>query len=205
VTQDLAPAIAPMSRRIREASLSFVEGTPMILDPRGLAETEGLLERLLKLNNAHAVKLSYLDAHRLTDLIARAFLALAVADGEALLIALDQAADYDRPNFLWFRARFQSFVYVDRVVVSPDARGRGYARQLYEALFEQARAAGHDWIVCEINVDPPNPGSDGFHQALGFVEVGVGVIHGGAKSVRYMSRDLDRRSSPAPSPRTTRR
>jgi predicted GNAT superfamily acetyltransferase len=162
----------------------------LVLDANRLASTPGLLEALLDLNNAHAVALSYLEPGRLADLIGRAFLALAHEDGRALLISFNQSADYDSPNFLWFRGRFERFVYVDRVVVSPAVRGRGFARRLYEDLFQWARAAGHDRIVCEINSDPPNPASDAFHEGLGFMEVGAGVIHGGAKSVRYMSRQL---------------
>jgi len=54
----------------------------------------------------------------MADLIGRAFLAMAMKSGCALLISFDQAADYDSPNFLWFRARFDRFVDVDRVVVS---------------------------------------------------------------------------------------
>ncbi len=163
---------------------------PLVLNAGMVAETPGLFERLLALNNAHAVELSHLEPDRLADLIGRAFVALAQEDGQALLISFDQAADYDSPNFQWFRGRFDRFGYVDRVVVSPAARGRGYARLFYEDLFQRARAAGHERIVCEINSEPPNPASDAFHEALGFVEVGAGVIYGGAKSVRYMSRRL---------------
>jgi len=164
--------------------------TPQTRDSRLLIEKPSLIERLLALNNAHAVELSHLTPGRMTDLIGQAFLAAAPQDGCALLISFDQAAEYDSPNFHWFRARYDRFVYVDRVVVSPAARGRGYARRLYEALFARARTAGHDRIVCEINTDPPNLASDAFHEGLGFVQVGTGVIHGGLKSVRYMSRPL---------------
>jgi len=106
-------------------------------------------------------------------------------------LAFDEGADYDSENFLWFRARYERFVYVDRVVVSPAARGRGLARLLYENLFDRAAAAGYARIVCEVNVDPPNPASDAFHAKLGFAEVGQASIAGGAKAVRYFAHDLD--------------
>ena len=105
-------------------------------------------------------------------------------------MAFDQGADYDSPNYLWFRARHSRFVYVDRIVVDPAMRKRGLAQLLYADLFRCAAGAGHDRIVCEVNSDPPNPGSDAFHEALGFVEVGHAAIHGGAKTVRYLSRSL---------------
>ena len=75
----------------------------------------------------------------------------------------------------------------DRILVAPSARGRGCARQLYHDLFEYAAQAGHDRIVCEVNKTPPNPASDAFHAALGFVEVGNASVHGGSRTVRYLS------------------
>ncbi len=148
------------------------------------------LAHLLALNNAHATELSWLEPARLAQLIDRAFFVHALGDAEAFLLAFDQAADYDSPNFLWFRDRYPRFVYVDRIVVAPAARGRGHARRLYDALFEAARHAGHERIVCEVNTEPPNPASDAFHAALGFVEIGAAAIHGGAKRVRYLERRL---------------
>lgn len=148
------------------------------------------LARFLALNNAHATELSWLEPERLAQLIDRAFLVRTLGDTDALLLAFDQAADYDSPNFLWFRDCYPRFVYVDRIVVAPAARGRGYARRLYDELFETARRAGHERIVCEVNTQPPNPASDAFHAALGFVEIGAAAIHGGAKRVRYLERRL---------------
>jgi predicted GNAT superfamily acetyltransferase len=150
------------------------------------------LARLLALNNAHAAELSWLAPERLAQLIDRAFLARAFADAEAFLLAFDQDTDYDSPNFLWFRARYNRFVYIDRIVVAPGARGRGHARRLYDDLFEKAKGAGHERVVCEVNTQPPNPGSDAFHAALGFLEVGTASIHDGAKTVRYLERRMTR-------------
>jgi predicted GNAT superfamily acetyltransferase len=144
--------------------------------------------RVLALNNEHAEELSWLDAGRLAELIGRAFLARRIGSVDAFLLAFDQDADYDSPNFLWFRTRYPRFVYVDRIVVARSARGRGHARRLYDDLFQHARHASHQRIVCEVNRDPPNPASDAFHAALGFSEVGLAAIHGGSKTVRYLAR-----------------
>ncbi|TIR91927.1 MAG: GNAT family N-acetyltransferase, partial [Mesorhizobium sp.] len=107
------------------------------------------------------------------------------------IMCFDQDASYESPNFLWFRERYSRFVYVDRVVVAAEARGRGHARRLYEDLFEHVRRACHTIVTCEVNADPPNPTSDAFHAALGFGEVGDAVIHGGRKSVRYYAKPID--------------
>src|SRR5882757_5499842 len=129
-----------------------------------------LRESLLALNNDHARELSWLEPQRLEYLVSEAFLARRIGNVDAFLLAFDQDARYDSPNFMWFRARYPRFVYVDRIVVAPSARGRGCARRLYADLFEHAVRAGHDRVVCEINMNPPNPASDAFHAALGFVE-----------------------------------
>lgn len=149
------------------------------------------LDLVLALNEAHAVETSRLTPERLAALWAMAFRAEAIADGrtcDAFLIALDQDAAYDSPNFRWFQARYPRFVYVDRIVTAQAARGRGLAKALYDDLFAQAREAGHERICCEVNVDPPNPGSDAFHAAIGFAEVGRASLPG--KTVRYLARDL---------------
>ena len=59
---------------------------------------------LLALNNAHAMELSWLEPDKLRHLVAQAFLAKRIGEADAFLLAFDQAADYDSPNFLWFRA-----------------------------------------------------------------------------------------------------
>jgi uncharacterized protein len=145
---------------------------------------------LLALNNAHAQELSWLEPERLQHLVCESFYARRIGDLDAFLIAFDQDARYDSPNFLWFRQRYPRFVYIDRIVTAASARGRGYAQQLYFDLFEQAARASHERVACEINLSPPNPGSDAFHAALGFAEVGSAAIHGGAKTVRYLARAL---------------
>jgi predicted GNAT superfamily acetyltransferase len=136
------------------------------------------------------VELSWLDAARLRHLLGQAFHVRRAGNVAAFLMAFDQDADYDSPNYLWFRERYPRFIYVDRIVVAPAMRKRGLANRLYEDLFRVAKDAGHDRVVCEVNSDPPNPASDAFHAALGFVEAGHASIHGGTKTVRCLARPL---------------
>jgi hypothetical protein len=164
--------------------------TPSNLTAVEVAPGTSLGAAVLALNNAHAKELSWLEPARLQHLVAHAFLARRIGALDAFLLAFDQDAPYDNPNFLWFRERFPRFVYVDRIVVATHARGRGLARVLYRDLFEQVAEAGQQRVVCEVNTRPPNPASDAFHAALGFAEVGHASIHGGAKDVRYLVCDL---------------
>jgi len=146
---------------------------------------------VLALNNAHAAETSALTPESLTALRAMAFLAVGVDRGAAaFLISLDETAAYDNPNFAWFRARFERFVYIDRVITAPHARGRGLARTLYHQLFAQATAAGHTRVVTEVNAEPANPVSDAFHASLQFElldRVAVPVQH---KVVSYLVKRL---------------
>ncbi|WP_428377172.1 GNAT family N-acetyltransferase [Lichenicoccus sp.] len=145
---------------------------------------------LLALNNAHAAELSALEGAEFGRLVRQAFHFTRIGEADAFLLAFDQDADYRSPNFLWFRQRHARFVYVDRVVVAGPARRSGLARLLYADLFARAVAAGHDRVVCEVNIEPPNPGSASLHARLGFVAIGRAEIHAGRKTVCYLERGL---------------
>ena len=136
---------------------------------------------LLTLNNAHARETSFLTPEKWRPLINGAFAATCISGPAALLIAFDQDADYDSPNFKWFCARLSRFVYVDRIIVAAGHRGGGLAKFMYRDLFRRMRDAGHERVVCEVNVSPPNPGSDAFHEKMGFSEMGRAVLPGGGR------------------------
>lgn len=148
-----------------------------------------VLDAVLRLNRRHERELSGLDGRRLDALIGEAFHATVIGEGAAFLLALDQDAAYDSRNYQWFRWRYPRFVYIDRVAVAAVVRGKGLASQLYRELFEIAGASGHSIVACEVNVDPPNPASDAFHEAHGFKEVGRAALATG-KTVRYLVRRL---------------
>jgi predicted GNAT superfamily acetyltransferase len=140
---------------------------------------------VLALNNAHAKEVNALTADQLTALVALAVPALVDDAGPAFLIALDERTPAHGPNHGWFLARESAFVYIDRVVVSPEARGRGCARRLYEQLAVHAQGRP---LCCEVNLQPPNPGSLAFHERLGFVGCGEATDPRNGKQVRYLIR-----------------
>src|SRR5882762_5024804 len=150
---------------------------------------------LLALNNAHSIELSPLTLSELDQIIRASFFSASIDDSDALLISFDQSFPFEHENLNRLRAYFaktsdQRFVYVDRVVVSSAARGKGYARALYTELFQRAKSAGHTRIVCEVNFVPPNPVSDAFHACLGFHEIGRAALLNSSKTVRYLLRPL---------------
>jgi uncharacterized protein len=154
-------------------------------------DDRGLLDKVavLTLNNAHARETSALNETSLVELLEMAFYARGIDRGAtAFLIALEQNAPYQNPNFSWFKQSRESFVYVDRIIVAATARGRGVARILYDDLVVEAQQAGQDRVVCEVNIKPPNPASEAFQLKMGFTEVGQAAIHGGTKTVRYFEK-----------------
>ncbi|MDJ0378202.1 GNAT family N-acetyltransferase [Cryobacterium sp. PH31-L1] len=136
------------------------------------------LPRLLALNNEAVPAVNELDADALTSLALHSHLAFAVVDDDDVATVLGFAilfvagAEYQSENYRWFSARSTDFLYVDRIVVADGYRGQGLGQVLYDAIFGAARRLELAEVLCEVNLEPRNPGSLAFHDRLGFVEVG---------------------------------
>lgn len=118
-------------------------------------------------------------------------LAVAEANNEVVGFMLSHLpeANYDSLNFLWFKKRYDSFVYVDRVVVDAAARGLGIGTALYEDVADFARGRA-PVVACEVNTRPPNEPSMAFHQGLGFSCVGEQDTEGGKKRVALLAKNV---------------
>jgi predicted GNAT superfamily acetyltransferase len=136
------------------------------------------LSQLVELNNHNVPAVSPTDLDGMAALLAESDTTVAVVDEADPAVVLGFAllfragADYASENYRWFEARSSDFFYVDRIVVADDAQNVGVGRALYAAIFEAARDRGLAEVTCEVNVEPPNPGSMRFHGRLGFAEVG---------------------------------
>jgi uncharacterized protein len=149
-----------------------------------------LFIKLLALNNDNAQELVFETEANFARLLGIASFVRAEPDGLAMLVGFDQRSDYPSPNFQWFKNLYKRFNYIDRIVVSQPARGRGLARSLYSSFEQNAHENQLERLVCEINCDPPNPASDSFHQALGFKPVGEQRLEAKSKTVRYWAKEL---------------
>lgn len=152
---------------------------------------------LLALNNASVPHVNELDPARLDALLEQAEVALAALVDHHLagaLVALGPGADYPSANYRWFSERYEDFLYVDRVMVDPARRGGGVGRRLYAALADLARA-DCPCLLCEVNEEPPNPGSMSFHEKQGFEPVGRLDHPDSGKRVVLLRRNL-REDSP---------
>ena len=146
--------------------------------------------QLLALNLASVAELSELDERRLEFILSLAHRSLAVesaGDVVAFALAIAPGAPYDSANYRWFGARFERFLYLDRVVVAGPLRRRGVGTQLYDAM--EAAAGRFDRMVCDVNVLPPNEVSLAFHAARGYREIGR-LVHGPEKAVALLSKEL---------------
>lgn len=149
--------------------------------------TDRLLEPLRPSDVADVVAVNERHQHLTAPLTAEGLLRLAavgtveVARVEGrfagFVVTMDGDADHDSGNLAWFAARYDRFVYLDRVVVHEDFRRRGLAGRVYDEL--EARAARRvPLLALEVNTDPPNEPSLAFHAGRGFERAGERTFDG---------------------------
>jgi predicted GNAT superfamily acetyltransferase len=87
------------------------------------------------------------------------------------LIAMNRDAEYDSSNFAWFKARYDAFVYVDRIVIAKGQRSAGIGRLFYADVhsFAEVRAPA---LVAEVFIEQGTHPALLFHGSFGFHEVG---------------------------------
>ena len=183
----------------REGNREREEAEPTVSDIVLRDATAADLADVLALNRAHLPHVGALSPAGLRQLHERAIhFRLAEAAGALVgfLIALDPPAEYGSPNFLWFKARYERFVYIDRVAVVAERRRHGVGRRLYEDLERFAGARGFDLLTCEYNLRPPNDDSARFHGRLGFAEAGRQDTERGQKTVSLQIKILRGSRSP---------
>ncbi|WP_043110032.1 GNAT family N-acetyltransferase [Paraoerskovia marina] len=160
--------------------------------------TEADVAALVELNNAAYPAVPTMSAEEIRDLLAVADASLVGVDPaepetpRALLVLVTPGAAYASENYAWFEEREASHLYVDRIVVAEDARNQGWGAALYEAAFAAAADRGLAVVTCEVNLDPPNPGSLRFHHRLGFERVGEQITKGGTVTVEMLRADAGR-------------
>jgi predicted GNAT superfamily acetyltransferase len=148
---------------------------------------------VLAMNNAAVPNVNHAEPDELVELIAMSELTAALADGDTVLgfvVTLPPATAYGSDNYRWFSEKYDEFVYVDRIVVAEEARSRGIGAELYKLVFAHAEENGIPRVLCEVNLDPPNPGSLRFHKRLGFAEVGEHVSHNSGHRVSMLAKEL---------------
>ena len=131
---------------------------------------------VLAWNETHVELLAPLDGPRLLELLDQGDGVIIEEGGVAVGFVLTflPGSAYSSPNYAWFAARHEAFLYLDRVVVDPSVRRTGVGGRVYDLL--ERRAAEIGPVMClEVNLEPPNEPSLAFHRGRGYVEVGQQV------------------------------
>lgn len=146
------------------------------------------LAAVLQVNQLYQHLLSPLTMEELLALLGSSSHHRSVGSGTAFLIALDDQSDHSGENFRWFKARYDSFVYIDRIAIGEPLQRRGLAVALYKDLEAEARESGREYLCAEVGLIPPNEASLKFHDGFGFERVGTGKA--GGKIVQYFAKSL---------------
>ena len=152
------------------------------------------LAAVTAINNDGHPAVPITSTEEMAALVSLSSLAL-VAENEdgtpiGFLVALDPGQHYDSENYVFFESSFDNHLYIDRIVLSEDSRGLGLGGDFYRHVFDKARADGRSSVTCEVNVEPPNPGSLRFHRKWGFVDVDTQPTKGGSVVVQLLHAPL---------------
>jgi predicted GNAT superfamily acetyltransferase len=162
----------------------------MAIKLRDVREQE--LDSVLALNNAAGASILALDQTAIRRHFDQAaYFRVAEVDGllAGFLIAYTADADYESPNFLWFRERYEHFLYIDRIVVASTRRGSGLGRVFYADVtsFAEVRVP---LLACEVFLEPRNDVAVLFHGTYGFQEVGQQIMASVGRRVSLLAKEL---------------
>lgn len=140
-----------------------------------LTATMEHLDAMLAINNEAVPHVNGMSRPQFAELRRQAVVCRVATVQSAVvgfILALDHRATYPSENYQWFVSNLARFLYVDRIAVAPQHRGKGVGGALYRSLIADTRRLGLDVVACEVNLDPPNPLSLRFHKTLGFEQIG---------------------------------
>ncbi len=137
--------------------------------------------RVLEINRAEVPAVGEVTADELAHLVDQSSMSLVVESGVdarhevvGFCIVMAPGAAYHSVNYRWFSDRYDDFIYLDRVAISPRFQGAGLGRRLYAEVerLGATRFPTATHFLLEVNLRPRNDASLAFHERLGFAEVG---------------------------------
>lgn len=143
-------------------------------------------EAILRLNENSVSVLSPMNKERFGHLHSMARIIWVAEKNEVIvgfLMGFSDGKAYDSPNYRWFDARLKNFFYIDRIVVSQEARSIGIGQAFYAKVQQWAKENGLSWLAAEIDIKPPNQGSLKFHEKHNFLEIARQTTCNGRKTV----------------------
>ena len=152
--------------------------------------TQDDVDALVAINNSGYPAVPMATAGEMLGLLSMCSLALIAQDEDGVplgfVMAMDPGLNYASENYVFFESRFSNHLYIDRIVLSDESRGLGLGSTLYQHVFDRARADGRERVTCEVNLEPPNPGSLRFHRRWGFEDVDTQPTKGGQVVVQLL-------------------
>lgn len=160
---------------------------------RDLVESD--LGAAANINNLNTPAVPELSTAELKSLIEMASFCVAAVDQKNRLVgfsvALETGAPYQSENYAFFERLGIKHIYVDRIVILESVQNCGLGSAIYGKVFEFARNNGIFDVTCEVNLEPPNPGSLRFHRRMGFEELAVQTTKQGKITVQLMRASLE--------------
>lgn len=136
------------------------------------------LDSVLAMNNAAGTGILPMDAERVRFFWENAdYFRVAEVDGllAGFLIAVSHDANHDSSNFLWFRERYDRFLYIDRIVIASARRSVGVGRMFYGDVQSFAEVR-YPHLAAEVFIETGSHPALIFHGSFGFREVGQHVM-----------------------------
>ena len=149
--------------------------------------------KIIQLNDNAVQHTSIMDLNRLAELDALSnYHSVIIVDDTVagFLLAMRESAAYANENFSFFALRYDTFLYIDRIVIDATYVGLKLGTLLYNNLFDYARNNDVAVLTCEYNIVPPNVPSRRFHDKYGFKEIGTQWLDGGKKRVSLQAADV---------------
>lgn len=142
---------------------------------------------LLTLNNEAVPAVNKLTEDELLHIIGLADKTFIAEDkglllGAVILMREGHMAEYPSKNYAWHSNKFAQHLYVDRIIIAGDVRGKGVGKKLYQEAIRLGNSQKVP-LTAEVNLIPNNPASHAFHQRLGF-EVSGEIEHAPDYKVR---------------------
>ena len=146
------------------------------------------LDFIFTLNQESLPAVSYLDLKKINYFLkVSSYFKIFQLDNKPVgfLIGLKPEIDYKSENYIWINQRYNSFIYVDRIIIDANYRNMGLGFYFYNHLIQSFYKIVKN-IICEVNIRPYNKQSINFHKKYGFKEIGVQDTENGKKRVSYM-------------------
>lgn len=165
-----------MARRIAQVGFDWLKmGRAFMIKVRHLSMDDRY--EVLRINAAARPAVAALDDIELARLLGLPNHHLVATNSAgtvlAYILAFDANSSYDGEEFQEFLLKTQApFIYIDQVAVHEAWRGTGIGKALYGAVESITELRDCHLLCCEVNTDPPNPGSMAFHKRIGFASIG---------------------------------